>query len=942
MLNISHIRYCCLLPLLLLLLLVRIQPVCAQTLQVAADVQLQMTSVHALSSEAVYTVTNTGDTPVSQVSFLLYPNQYGELSQNLPVFAREWIYPSGFSPGGIKITSVATATGDHPLKKSFQPFQMGEDHIPGFIMTVLLPQPLAQAAQTQIKIGFTVTVPTRRGRFGYFDGVLSLAGGWLPRPLPVKAEFDYQPIPMALTLSATIPAGFGGFAVNRIFVGREKAQRIEVHGSHVSEATLVLMDKMTYRTVSRDEGDIHYITNRYAGNVNIDPRIRISPQKRRQATSVANRIRRTFGIVDDVRALFKPFGLPKRDMFVLEIPTWDRLSQLSGDVVILSDRTFEVVPYPKALMFHESDVAKTVATAIVSASTQKKEQAAFQFVAEVIGYHFQQRYIQAAKAKREELAQLLRFLAFNPYVDNLIYAPQMPFDHAYLQSIEEPDAFRAELWRTLNQLPRGKRIVAKLTDLMGKEKLDSFFDNYLKSDTPFLRYLDTHIENATRFRQQWFGPYPRVGYALGKTQSRKAGKEYVHTVEIIQSGQPIVEPVTVLIKDLRNGQTRLQWDGEGTRKTLTWQSKARLKSVQIDPDYRLVETAKVQGHPLSDNTRPLKLRPPLLTDLLIWGDSVTREPFMLISFSFRRKYDISNSFHATGAYTPRQIGGDLSYFRHFGFNRTLNARTWYAGPRLGVYKYLDATATEPGLHKNNRYTATLASITMLAGMDEREFQLDPQSGKAFQISLGYWIGRSEIEDTVRYEDGRPRIINDTVQHAKGSLRLFKVIPLSLGHILVAYCGISAVEGEPPASNLVTLSHQQILRGFDIGETYGRVGVYGVTEYRHTLIGSTTLRFPMRTLLSRVQGVLFTGAGSASRPQTYRSLFQPDRNFMEVGYGFRFHMLLLGAVPYLLALDFVVPVFPRDRRYTRIDEDTDDVQYYSRAPFRFTFGVTQTF
>ena len=912
----------------------------ARTLQVDADVHVQISSLQTLSGDATYTIANNGDAPVTEISFLIYGNQFGELSKNLPVYSREWIYPSGFIEGRMDIEKVAAAASGKSMEYRYEPYQLGKDHIPKFIMTVALSTPLKPKESTRIKMAFSLEVPTRRGRFGYYNGVLSLAGGWMPRPLPLARELGYGPLPMRLDLDAEIAAGYGGYIVNRMVRKLGQPQRLKIRENDVSEATLVLMDQMALRSVVRPEGKIHFITNHKIGDFDVDPKSQTDSRKVRRYSKPARRIHRAFQVVDDVRELFSPFSLKSRDLVILEIPAWDRLSQISGNVVLLSDRTFEVVPYPKALMFHQSDVAKTVATALIDPLVKTGENEFAPLVSETIGYHFQKRYIRVAEAKREELAQLLRFLAFNPYVDNLIYAPQMPFEHAYVRTIEETDHFRGELWRTLNLLPRGKRIAAKLADLLGKADIEKFYDDYIRSlqsqsKPSFQTFLGTRISDPERFRRQWYGPYPRVNYGLGKTESvritkapqKKSERKYLHRVTIVQTGEPIAEPVTVLLKDRDKRETRLKWDGEGMRGDLEWHSGAPLKSVQIDPDYRLVETAKVQGHPLSDNTHPLKMRPPLLTELTGWTDLVTLEPFIYVAFSFRRKYDISNSFHTTGAYTPRRVGGDISYIRHFGYNRTLNARTWYFGPRLGVYKYLDATETEPTIHKNNRYTATLASVNVLAGMDDRQFQLDPQSGKSFQISLGYWVGKSET--------------NGIVQHAKGSLRLFKVIPLALGHTLVAFAGISAVEGEPPASNLVTLSHQQILRGFELGETYGRVGVYGVTEYRHTLKGSTSFQFPFRTLLSRIQGVVFTGVGSSSRPQTYRSLFQRDRNFMEVGYGLRFHLLLLGAVPYLIALDLAIPILPTDRRYLYTESHGVD-KYQRRQPYRFTFGINQTF
>lgn len=908
----------------------------ARSLDVAVQVNATIETMEKLTGTAVYTVTNTGTKPVQDLRFLLYPNQFRSYPSTLAEYTAHWIYPSGFQPGGMTIDS-ATISVDASNESSSKRRVVAETFfdtnppIEKYIYRLSLTNPLQPGATVRVNMRFTVTIPKRRGRFGYYDGVLSLAGGWMPRLLPANRTVGTGPIPITLSGEVSIPPSFGAFVINRFFTATENRQKRAIDRATVDEATLVLMDKMNVVARKLSFGTAYLISNQYLGITKKNPTSSRRQNKRtgRSAgvkSNRADRVERIFNIATDTHMLFSSYDLPSKDLFIIEVPTWDRLVQVSENAVLLSDRTFELVPAPKAQLFHDADVAKNVAT-LFSRNLVKKEGHLTPFISEVVGVHFQRRYLKEVSSPKEELAHLLRIFAFNPYIDNLIYAPQIPFGHVYARSIEEKDVFRDELWRCVNTLPRGKRIVAKLEDLLGKSATNQLFDEYLQSHKTFSEVLDDQLANGEQFRAQWYGVYPRVSYAIGNPHSRKKNDVYEHSVLVRQQGASVVEPVTVRLQDEADNTIRLKWDGNGMETTLFWQSPAPLKSVQLDPDFRLVETGTHQGHPLGDNAVPQKMRPPLLTQLLVWGDSVTREPFVVASFGFRRKYDISNSFHLQGAATPRLVGGDFSYLRHFGPNRTLNSRTWYAGPQLGLYKYQDAAAVETTIPAENRYTATMGTITMLAGTDDRRYLMDPSHGKAFQIGLGYAAGQSENRMWV--------------QHAKGSLRLFKNVPLALHHSLAFYMGSSAVVGTPPASNLVSLSHRQILRGFDLGETYGKLSLYGVTEYRHTLIGATKISFPLKTLLSRIQGVLFSGIGTASLPQDYHSIFTPERLFAEVGYGLRFHMLLLGVVPYLIAIDFAVPVFPRTRQYMQLDSNGLE-QTYNRSPFRFVFGITQTY
>jgi len=100
-------------------------------------------------------------------------------------------------------------------------------------------------------------------------------------------------------------------------------------------------------------------------------------------------------------------------------------------------------------------------------------------------------------------------------------------------------------------------------------------------------------------------------------------------------------------------------------------------------------------------------------------------------------------------------------------------------------------------------------------------------------------------------------------------------------------------GTPAAGDLVSPSDRLVLRGFDPDETYGRLGLYAVGEYRHTLVTVSEIATPVFSWLERVQGVLFAGGGTNSWPDGCDGLFARERLYSEVGYGLRFHTLVFG-------------------------------------------------
>lgn len=862
------------------------------------------------------------------IRFLLYPNQFQHNPDLLPEYLQNWIYPNGTNIGQMRVLQIRVNDSKISTKQlEYVNWSFEYRDAESMIVQLPIPRSIPATASFFVEVDFTVTIPERRGRFGFHNDVLTLAGGWFPRLLANQSDENNLPLPLNLQLELTVPKSFHAFVVDDVFPKQSIPHSVAIRALNIDEAPLVLMKRMDIVRHPTKWGPISFISSHYLPTPK--PRKTVTISKRSMSRTTSRRqylTERTFSIAKKMASLLGTDKWPEGELFVIEVPTWDRLAQTSNNTLLLSQKTLALVPHPKAQLFHEADIAKNIAI-ILARQRTAKETTLGPLWAEVIGYYQKQQYLKSVANQSEELHQLLRFASFIPYVDNLIYAPQIPFEHVYTASIEEKDYFRAELWRTLNSLPRGKRILAKLEDRIGIERTKKLMEQYLGSNQSFFIIVEGFLESHAQFFSQWLGSYPRISYDLGKIKSDAKGDHYQHQVQVHRRGAPIVEPVTVQLTDRNGTSTRLVWNGEGNTGIVKWQSAAQLDSVLIDPERRLVETLAGQGHPLGDNVTPKPMRPPLLNQFLVWGDSVTLEPFVLANFGFKKKYDITNSFSLQAYYTPRLVGGAVGYLRHFGFNRTLNARSWYTGPTLSVYRYKDAAETEPLIPSQNRYTATMATISVLAGMDNRKYGFDPQSGKSFQINVGYSAGYDHRQNGV--------------QNAKGGIRAFRNIRLSLGHLLAMYGGVSAVVGTPPASNLVSLSHRQVLRGFDLGETYGKLGLYGVMEYRHTLFGDTPITFPFGTHLNRIQGVLFTGIGSATLPGDYSHLFNNKRVFAEIGYGLRFHLLTLGVVPYLLAIDFAVPIFPRHRSYTLYSGDNTPYTY-QRSPFRFVFGITQTY
>jgi hypothetical protein len=233
-----------------------------------------------------------------------------------------------------------------------------------------------------------------------------------------------------------------------------------------------------------------------------------------------------------------------------------------------------------------------------------------------------------------------------PTIDSLLYAPQIPFREVYFPSVEEPDPFRDEPWYFMNELPRGKRILGKIEDLVGEKRTAALVAAYLKKEARFEELVERTLGKAQWFFSQWYGAYPKVNYRLKEMRDVPLDNGKVrHLVEVVREGAVIREPVTVRLEDERGAVKELVWDNDRREEHLVWISDAPLKNVEIDPEHRVVETADLTlGHPYHDNTNRLPWRPPMFTRLVLWGDLTTGEPYIDLGFWFRRRYDVTNVF----------------------------------------------------------------------------------------------------------------------------------------------------------------------------------------------------------------------------------------------------------------------------------------------------------
>jgi hypothetical protein len=730
----------------------------------------------------------------------------------------------------------------------------------------------------------------------------------------------------------------GAVIADQVFRPSELAQTVEVTGHTGEDVPVVVLDRMEVHRRELPWGTVVFVSRELRRQ---DPEWEDTrghdekgmPKGLPRVGSV-DAPGRAFDIVETTVSILQreapDCALPQRIVLV-EIPAQDRLVQAGPGMLLVSDRLWRLLPADALLAFHDQVVARELGAELAHRAMGSRESPEHRHLAaELVGAVIGRLYVDEIVGGGQSVQELIGIAGFLPRVDNLLYAPQVPFREAYSQSVEGEDPLRDEPWRFMNRLPRGRRVAAKLEDLLGQEQVQALAVELLTGRADLRGVVEQSLgrPGAQRFFDQWLDEYPSVNYRLGAIEDERLEDGRVrHRVQVFRDGERIVEPVTVRITDEDGKSEDVTWNGEGQEGWVEWISSAPVDEVRIDPEHRLVEDPALTGdHPLADNIDPLPWRPPMLTRFVIWGDALTLEPHIDLSFAMRQKYDITNSYHLAASYTPRGYGGLFAYLRHFGTKRTLNSRVWYAGPTLSVFRHHEIEQPSSDIPEETNYAATMGTFGLLLGRDNRQYFWDPRSGGSFDVGASYSLGRAD--------DGR------TVHAGAAGTRLFGLLSPGIGHIFALYGGAVVVFGEPVAADLASFSTRNVLRGFALDETYGRLGLYAVAEYRHRLLDLSSIYFLTFARFDRLQGALFVGGGTMSRPTGYDGLFDYDggRIFTEVGYGLRLHVLSLGVAQYLIALDFAMPITPIDRSF----EVEGYEGSFNRPPYKLVFGITQTY
>ncbi len=532
---------------------------------------------------------------------------------------REWFYPEGFSPAGLRVWHRGTM-----MEADAAWLPLGEA-APGELVTV----------------EFATRVPRRNGTFGRTADAVYLLGGWHP------AFGDGERLTeVPIRFQITVPPGWLGTVAGKP-VTRDGPRTVSgtIAGRFVPVllARALLVEADAAGTVLMPVEDGASVRRLGVG--------------RRAAAVAALRETLTAGA-----AFASRFGLERAVApLVVLTPLRENLVEAFDGGLAVSDRAFRLLGFERFLKLHRASVWRhQLAWLALPACRARETTLPPELVADLVASALLDRQLLEVYGQREDAAAMLERVAVIPEIDALIFAPQVSFVTSYFNAIDETPSRRWRLDDFDHTSPRGKLLYEKLKDRLGEEATAALVTTYLSGAEPLLAVAERAAgEPLADWVDGWLRAYPRLNYAL---QARRDAAGLVAQVEAQGPEPGLVEPITVELVDR---------DGAAHRRTRLGPGELRFPVAQVDvleldPDHRLVELWSPPGRgPRFDNRLPPSWRL-LLTNIASVISASNGELELAANFSLRRLHDLRWRWDFLAAYSPTKVAAATTASWGFG------------------------------------------------------------------------------------------------------------------------------------------------------------------------------------------------------------------------------------------------------------------------------------
>ena len=618
---------------------------------------------------------------------------------------------------------------------------------------------------------------------------------------------------------------------------------------------------------------------------------------------------------------------PDAMLTVVQGPLRSDVSMFHPTAVMVSDQYLELLATKRLAKFHDIQVARSVCDVIAYAWFAGRHDASTDIWLEgAFAVALAQLWQHARDLRDEYAVDLLASFTFVPSIDSFLYTGQASFASAYFRGIEDQMPVRQHPLFFSHELPTGRRIHEKLTDLLDAPQLAEFYATMAENPDSDPQQVAEQVwgRELGWFFAQWLGPYPEVDYAITNVKSHKRDDgTWHHEITVTRDGdRPLVEPIQLYVTARGDEDHYLVWNGEASpgaplldqpRKVehvFEVDTERRLSSVRLDPRARLVETSRIptSKYNRGDNNDPLfNNRAPAQARFIYtgFGLEVAASEFATARTAQARLNAITAffAFEASRRRDLRRTGNFLIF---------KDAETIVGGTAAGNFYFGD---------KRNRQRRRLrmrvgGSISWLntGGLDQaggmrmiesirlidetRKFGLWPERGHVIS-------GGVALSQTIRI-DGE----TDHRYALDFDFGWAQMWPLAHHHTLATLLDAALVV--PLASELEFRSLHRGgglagLAGFTSNELFGRAVARAAIEYRHTILDD--LRIPLLNLIfvRSITGALFGGVSTLSGCDSYAGWFGRGHWYGQIGYGLAARVQWFGVVPQFVRVDVAVPL-----------------------------------
>jgi hypothetical protein len=899
------------------------------------------TASHKIKARQKVTFTNNTDKELTEIYFHIYPNRkYSESEKRFLARYAAYFkinpYPEGFQGGAFNINSISSDNQGLAYKIE------GDDRT---ILKIELPGPLMPGFSIVIDMGYTVDIPHSYGRFGWHKNITSLLrwypmlsvldkDGWHNYPFyPYHQPYfsDAANYTCRLTVPRDEVVAHSGIAKSEA-VNTDGTKTIEIE----SEAPLRdfgLGISPGYKVESRDLGGVKINSYYLEGD------IFYAKKAIEFASDLMGYYSRKFAAYP-----YKEFNI---------VPGYLGYGGTqSSNLMLIDTRAYKL---PKFLIRYFDFLVAHEAGHQWFYNLVGSDEYAQMFIDEGFNSHFILSYLNdkyGAEAEVMVLPKALKWLVPNfsfsrAAGDRYSFVAKNGLDRAVigkLSSFQEPSSIFSITYG------KGSKIVGMLEYVMGDEAFNRFMQRYFKEyafkniSVKDIRALaeKESAKDLGWFFEGWLNKPLICGYSVKKVEGNK--------IYLANCGS-ISMPVNISVK-LENGQIMdYAWDGEGKEKEIIVDSPARIESVRLDPENKILDLDRTDNnwrrrvdfrpvilyHPMYEI--PVFLKEDAYT--FVVGPELASGGFG-VKASLQKPQDnilyVSSVYDSgeeriknTAGFEQRHLSGKMLKWGIEGFDyNDVSGEDDLEGFKLYLRKELWPASYS--LFEENDH----ASLYLLKN---RDFKSGLTSGGLEDIRNLYYSRQDEAILGMNLKFGRYGTYPDPSKGWK-----FNMAIENAGHFLggdsyfwrmspelTRYFSVAPKQkiaarvklglGYPSDKGLFQLGGEKGLRGYPYKTINGSQSVMFNAEYRADLIDGLNMSFFDNIIsLKKIQGAGFFDVG-----KSWFASFS-DRDFKkDAGLGLRLHFDVAG---------FLEQVILRLDAAQAINEPKEDT--------RFWFGLSQAF